>query len=58
MYIMRAVLCLFSALSRRVGALQISIIFITLLFHTSSLANSKHWFMTSFLQPLLYLVTP
>ena len=21
-------------------------------------ANSKHWFMTSFLQPLLYLVTP
>ena len=26
--------------------------------HTGSLPNSKHWFTTSFLQPLLYLVTP
>ena len=26
--------------------------------HTNVEANSKHWFTTSFLQPLPYLVTP
>ena len=31
---------------------------IAALCHTQSTANSKHWFTTSFLQPLPYLVTP
>ena len=31
---------------------------VTLLTHTEKGSNSKHWFTTSFHQPLLYLVTP
>ena len=37
MYIMCVILCLFSALSRRVGALQISIIIITIIHRVSAL---------------------